>query len=454
VKQILVGLLLLVVSGAWVFPQTAPHLTSPGINFFSTQQDIDIGNDSAVEAEKQLSLIRDTRLNQYLRSIAQRVLASSNSSRYQFYIVNSTEVSSLAFPNGSIFVYRGLLAMTSSDAEVAALIAHQVGHVISRHATSQLSRQLLVQAPLSLSGGLPSADGWKEQLNKLGIVFGVDAPFLHYSPEQEVEASRVAAKLLMASRFDPDGFDALLQTLIEASKKPDAPMLTFLYNHPMPASTPKGETEAESGKPPTPGRHTRSSAEFRAFKDALLKLPKPAIEKTQAVDTDLMPNVFSHPLNYYRINYPDGWQVVPTGPNGAIISAPGGLTTTTAGDDVAYGMMLDMFDLSASDKQLTLEQATNRLIVYLRQRNQTVRAVPGAQAPVLINDELGLRTVLLRGGLIRSGKSTVTEPSEVLWLVTRMYYQNLFYMVFVAPEEEFPSRQQIFEQMIRSVQVR
>jgi hypothetical protein len=46
------------------------------------------------------------------------------------------------------------------------------------------------------------------------------------------------------------------------------------------------------------------------------------------------------------------------------------------------------------------------------------------------------------------------KDSEVAWVVTRMYYQSLFYMVFVAPEDEFPMYQPVFEQMIRSVRMR
>jgi len=427
----------------------------PGINFFSIEQDIDIGNESAAEAKKQLNVVKDVQINQYIRAIGQRVLAgsSSNMIRHEFYVVNSNDVNSLAFPNGAIFLYRGLLSLTSNDAEIAGIVVHELGHVMSRHATSQLSRQLLVQAPVSIAAGLPSGDGWKDQLTRLGVVFGINAPFLHYSPEQEIEASKIAAKLLAAAHFDPDGFDRVVQKVIDAGKKSEGPMQAFLYNHAITLENGKEEVERDPIDTSLV-RNPRSSAEFRTFQTELSKLPKPLNDKPPVVMADPMPNAFHHPSNYYRLNYPDGWQVVRTGQNGAIIAAPGGLNTTTAGDDVAYGVMVDMFDLSTSDKPLTLEQATDRLIVYLRQRNQTVRAVPGAQSPVFINDELGLRTVLLRGGLVRNGNSTLTEPSEVLWLVTKMYYQNLFYMVCVAPEEEFPSRQPIFEQIIRTIQIR
>jgi hypothetical protein len=460
-KAPLLGVFLLVLGTSPAFPQVPATASSRGINVFSPQQDVDIGSDSALEAEQQLSILQDPRLNQYVRSLGQRIVAGvSNPSRFQFHIVNSDEVRTLGFPKGSIYVYRGLLAMAVNDSEVAGILAHEVSHIALRHPTSQLSRQLIVQAPTSLSAGLPMSDGWKDQLSKLGVVFGVNAPFLHYSPEQEAEAAEMTSRLLRNARFDADGFDDLLKRLLEASKKTDGPIVSFVYNHPVAERAIEPEPDAESVIP-KPEHHLRASQEYRAFEAGLLKLPKPHNDKQPESEGDPLPGVLAHPANYYRLKYPDGWQVIRTGNDGAIIAPPNGLTTSTAGDDVVFGMMVDMFDLSTTEKPLNLEQATNRLIVYLRQRNQTVRAVPGAQTPVLIDDEIGLRTVLLQGGTIRNGNSLITgkpsmrtEPGEVLWLVTRMYYQNLFYMVFVAPEEEFPSHQQLFEQIIRNVHIR
>ena len=78
---------------------------------------------------------------------------------------------------------------------------------------------------------------------------------------------------------------------------------------------------------------------------------------------------------------------------------------------------------------------------------QSLRIVPGAQTQMLVSDEPGLRTVMI-------GQSSTTNSSEVVWVVTRIYYQSLFYMVFVAPEDEFPMYQSIFEQIIRSARLR
>jgi beta-barrel assembly-enhancing protease len=437
----LLGVLLLLTK---VHAQTpTPALVSSGINFFSVKQDGEIGLELSREAERVLPLVRDAGTNRYLYYIGQRLHRNPTEAAVPFRIriVNSKEVDSLAFPGGAIYINRGLIEITSNEDELAAILAHEMGHVVARHATAQLSRQLLVQAPVSIAAGLPTTEAWKDQLTKLGISFGVDAPFLRYSRDQELEAKIIAERLLSAARYDTNALEAVLDKMNGS---------TFVFNHPHSENVqedPDAEIERTSLSPTV--RPAHASAEFRSFQSALQKIIYPVVEKEpeEAVTSDATSSIFTHPMDYYRLGYPTGWQVNRTGPNGAIIAPSDGVQSSRAGDDVTHGVMMDLFDLSVADHALTLEQATNRLIVYLRQNNQSLRIVPGAQRQTLISDEPGLRTVML-------GKSGSSNSAEVVWVVTRLYYQSLFYMVFVAPEDEFPSYEPIFEQMIRSAQLR
>ena len=437
----LLGALLLLTTGQ-AQPAT-PALVSRGINFFSVKQDGEIGLELSREAERVLPLVREGSANRYLYYIGQRLRRNLTEATEPFRvrIVNSKEVNSVGFPGGVIYINRGLIEITSNEDELAAVIAHEIGHVVARHATAQLSRQLLVQAPVSIATGLPTTAAWKDQLTKLGISFGVDAPFLRYSRDQEVEANIIAVHLLTAAHYDTSGVGAVLE---KASGS------TLVFNHPYSENAQDDlDGEIERTPPPTTPRPAHSNAEFRSFQSTLQKLTYPVVEKTpeETVTSDAISSVFVHPMEYYRLGHPTAWLVTRTGPNGAIIAPTDGVQSSRAGDDVTHGVMLDLFDLSFADHALTLEQATNRLIVYLRQNNQSLRIVPGAQRQTLISDEPGLRTVML-------GKSGSLKSVEVVWVVTRLYYQSLFYMVFVAPEDEFPSYEPIFEQMIRSAQLR
>jgi predicted Zn-dependent protease len=428
--------------------------TGQGINFFSLKQDDEIGSESAKEAEQSLSLVRsDNTLNRYVSTIGQRVSQNRSlpSLKYRFRIVNSKDINSLGFPGGAIYIYRGLLDVASNDDEIAAIVAHEVSHVASRHGTTQLSRQLLVQAPIAIAAGVPASQVWRDEITKLGITLGIDAPFLRYSRDQELEASLLAVRLMSEARYDPNAFRTLLEKINETQTGDAARAPAFVFNHPQ-AQTVSLEIAEEIEQLRAPGRDARTSAEFRSFRSTLQKLAYPVATKTAAgpaTDTPsgALSNVFTHPMNYYRLGFPAGWQVTRTGPNGAIIAPADGVQSSRNGDDVTHGVMFDLFDISAPDRSLTLDQATNRLIVFLQQRNQSLQNVPGAQIRTLVSDEPGLRTVMI-------GKPDSGNSSEVAWVVTRLYYQSLFYIVFVAPEDEFPTYQPIFEQMIRSVRLR
>src|SRR5438034_88467 len=141
------------------------------INFFSLKQDVEIGSESAKEAEQSLSLVRDLNIAGYFLTIGQRLSQNSTlpALRYHFRIVNSREVNSLGFPGGGVYIYRGLLHIASNDDELAAILAHEIAHIASRHGTAQLSRQLIVQAQIGRAAGLPATEAWKEELGKLGI---------------------------------------------------------------------------------------------------------------------------------------------------------------------------------------------------------------------------------------------------------------------------------------------
>jgi beta-barrel assembly-enhancing protease len=419
--------------------------TGRSVNFFSLKQDIEIGEESSKEAERSLQLIKSVNVNQYVSTIGQRIVQNRTlpALKYHLQIVNSKDVNSLGFPGGAIYLYRGLVDLAANDDELAAIVAHEVSHVASRHGTQQLSRQLLVQEPIAIAAGVPISDVWKEQITKLGISLGVDAPFLRYSRDQELEASLMTVRLMANAQFDPNAFRTLLEKINETQT-------AFVFNHPQSQEF-SPELADEIDRLSLPTHRVRPTLAFQTFRTAMQRIPSvvltKAVPETSSDLAEPLPNVFTHPLDYYRLSYPTGWQVTRNGTNGAIIAPLDGVQSSPGGDDVKRGLMFDLFDISVPDRSLTLEQATNRLIVFLHERNPSLKMVPGAQTQTLISDEPGLRTVMI-------GKSETDNSSEVVWVVTRVYYKSLFYLVFVAPEDEFPMYQPVFEQITRSARLR
>src|SRR5262245_5800152 len=323
----LLGVLLLLTKGHAQTP--TPALVSSGVNFFSVKQDDEIGLELSREAERVLPLVRDAGTNRYLYYIGQRLRRhpAETPASFRIRVVNSKEVDSLAFPGGAIYINRGLIEITSNEDELAAILAHEIGHVVARHATAQLSRQLLVQAPASIAAGLPTTAAWKDQLTRLGISFSVDAPFLRYSRDQELEANVIAVRLLMAARYAINALGAVFEKMNGA---------TFMFNHPYSQNVQEElDAEIERTSAPATARAAHTTAEFRTFQSTLQKIAYPVAEKEpeEAVSSDATSSVFTHPMDYYRLGYPSAWQVTRTGPNGAIIAPLDGVLSSRAGND-------------------------------------------------------------------------------------------------------------------------
>jgi len=417
--------------------------TKPGINLFSLKEDIEIGAESAREAERSLPIVREPAITGYLNAMGVVLAGSSpqKSLRYRFSIVNQPGANAETFPGGWIYIDRGLIELTENEHELAALIAHEIAHAASRHGTSQLSGQLLVHAPASFLGGHITMDGLKEQLAKLGITLGARSIFLRYNREREVEANRKAVEILVKSQYSPYGLVSILKTINKPAESPKAPLPGYAFNHPQKEDA-AAQLDEEVARKRVPQRTLKPSAEYLEFRAALAKLPFPAPRTdTNAPIRPELTNEHVHPESYYRLRYPEGWQVLPTTSNGAMIAAPGGVSLTRDGNDLRTGIMFDLF--SVPEKQ-TLEQATNRLLVFLRQRNQNLRPIAGAQSQILIGAEPALRTVMISN----------SRPNQIVWVITRQYYESLFYLVCVAPEEDFAQFQPVFDQILQSVELR
>src|SRR6266498_4123478 len=197
----------------------------PGFNLFSAQQDIEIGKQSALEAEKQLQLIRDGRALEYLNRLGQRLSEQAPGERYPytFKLVNAAEINAFALPGGQIYVNRATIEAAQSEAELAGVIAHEISHVALRHGTHQASKAYLAQAGISILGGLLGGrvgQNAGQIINAVGGI-GLNAVFLKYSRDLETQADVRGAQIMAASGYSPVDMVNFFKTLerVDASKK-------------------------------------------------------------------------------------------------------------------------------------------------------------------------------------------------------------------------------------------
>ncbi|HSP35965.1 MAG TPA: M48 family metallopeptidase, partial [Thermoanaerobaculia bacterium] len=207
----------------------------PGWNLFSPQDDVQIGTQSAQQAEQQLPILNDATAESYVNRIGQRLAQNAGGPQFQyrFRIVNAADINAFALPGGFVYINRGVLDQAKNEGEVASVIAHEISHVALRHGTHQASKAYAAQAGLSILGGILGGhvgQGTAEILNTVGGV-GLNALFLKSSRDLESQADIRGVQILAASGYSPQDMIGFFQTLenVDKSKKTN-----WLSDHPAP----------------------------------------------------------------------------------------------------------------------------------------------------------------------------------------------------------------------------
>ncbi|MGE6792436.1 M48 family metalloprotease [Pseudomonas guineae] len=204
--RVLLLLVLLQLAGCAVNPATGKS------NFvmMSEQQELDLGRRYNQQILKENPRYADEKLQAYLQQVGERVAKYShrNQLAYHFTVVDSPDINAFALPGGYIYIHRGLLAYLSSEAELAAVLGHEVGHVTARHSVQQQSQStawgLLGQA-VAIGTGVGAA---ADVTGALGgaIVRG-------YGRDMELEADGLGAQYLARSGYDPQAMIEVVKVL-------------------------------------------------------------------------------------------------------------------------------------------------------------------------------------------------------------------------------------------------
>ena len=196
------GILPLILS-LFVINGCATNPVSGGSDFvlMSEEQEIALGRKYSAEIIKDMPLYEDPVLAKRVQETGEQVAANSHRPEliYRFAVLDSTDVNAFALPGGYIYITRGLLAYLNTEAELAAVLGHEIGHVTARHSVRQHSTATaagLVAAVLGAASGIQGADTLAN-LAGTAIVRG-------YGREHELEADRLGAEYLAKSGYDPD----------------------------------------------------------------------------------------------------------------------------------------------------------------------------------------------------------------------------------------------------------
>jgi predicted Zn-dependent protease len=200
--------------------------------FFSEKQEIAMGQETDRQIRQQFGIYEDKALNEYVDRIGQSMVANSHRPdlKHHFSVLDTPVVNAFAAPGGYIYVTRGILALRNSEAELAAVLGHEMGHVAARHSVKQLSGQLLAQIGLVV-GSIVSKDIRKFA----GLAsIGMQLLFLKFSRSDEYQADALGIRYARQAQYSPGEmlrFFSALEGMSDESTNHRIP--TFLSTHPM-----------------------------------------------------------------------------------------------------------------------------------------------------------------------------------------------------------------------------
>ena len=155
------------------------------LSLISEEQEIALGKETDAEIRLQYVIYDSPALNEYIKKVGMALAPHTHRPHlvYHFAVLDIPVANAFASPGGYIYVTRGLLAMMNSEAELAAVLAHELGHVNARHHVQRLSNLLLVEFSLTLGSAL--SDTFAEISGAASI--GIQLLFLKYSRDDERE---------------------------------------------------------------------------------------------------------------------------------------------------------------------------------------------------------------------------------------------------------------------------
>lgn len=169
----------------------------------SEAQEISLGRSADLDVRKQYKVYDNPALQNYVNEVGQQVAKRSHrpNLQYHFTVLDSPEINAFALPGGYVYITRGIMAYLNSEAELAAVLGHEVGHVTARHGVKQQSASQATSIGISLASIF---------VPELGTQLGHDISNLlggallsGYGRDHELEADRLGAQYLARTEYDP-----------------------------------------------------------------------------------------------------------------------------------------------------------------------------------------------------------------------------------------------------------
>jgi predicted Zn-dependent protease len=271
---------------------------------FTESQEIQLGRDADRDITAELGEYEDEALQGWLDDMGQRMAAGSERPGlpWTFRILDDPTVNAFALPGGFIYITRGIMAHLTTDAELAAIVGHEIGHVTARHGVTRVSRAQLAQ--LGLGIGMVLAPELRPFGEAAGV--GLQLLFLRNSREDERQADDLGLGYMSREDYDPRAAARVFEMLARASGAEDGDRIPgFLSTHPDPLERRERILQQTTGGQPEFTGTRDSRDDYLNRLDGMIFGNDPR----QGYFRD---GQYFHPEMRFRLDYPSGWRTANT----------------------------------------------------------------------------------------------------------------------------------------------
>ncbi len=208
------------------------------IMLVSEEQEIAMDKQSSPhQLSADYGLTQDGELNNYVAGVGKSLSDKSHrpDMPYSYQVVNANYVNAYAFPGGTIACTRGIMLGLDNEAELSALLGHEIGHVNARHTASRMSSQMVVGTLAGIGGafiGSQYGNEWGALAGGLGGA-AVGALLASYSREDERQADHLGMEYMTRAEYNPDGMTGLMEMLNEQHTNQPSALEVMFSTHPM-----------------------------------------------------------------------------------------------------------------------------------------------------------------------------------------------------------------------------
>ena len=298
----------------------------------SEAEEIALGRRYSTEIIKEMPEYDDPELQRLVQSIGEKIAANSHRPDliYRFTVVDSPTVNAFALPGGYIYITRGMLAYLNSEAELAAVLGHEIGHVTARHSV----RQHGTATAVGLLGAILSASSGVQGMDRLSQVAGT-AIVRGYGRDHELEADRLGAEYLAKTGYDPAGMlkvvgvlknqEAFDKQVAEKEGREPRAYHGLFSTHP--------DNDKRFQEVVNAAQSLRSGPEARVGRDSFLRALDGLTFGESEAEGITREHRFYHGELDFGITFPVGWRI-DNGKQRVLATAPGndGLVQLSASD--------------------------------------------------------------------------------------------------------------------------